>query len=191
MFGLVLASGSPRRTELMKQIGLKFDIIPADVDEAVCSEMKPEELVLELSGRKAGCVAQKLGTGMLVIGADTVVVKDGILGKPRDKAEAYDMLSSLSSGWHEVVTGITLVETGSGKIVKGTENTRVKLRKLSKDIIRTYIDTGEPMDKAGAYGIQGLGALLVERLEGCYFNVVGLPLSRLAMMLGEFGYRVL
>ena len=127
----------------------------------------------------------------LVIGADTVVVKDGILlGKPADKQEAFCILSRLSGEWHEVLTGIALIDTQDFKCIKGFETTRVKMKELSDDTIFAYIDSKEPMDKAGAYGIQEKSSD-GRKIEGCYFNVVGLPLSRLAELLKEFGVFIL
>ncbi|MCR4435263.1 MAG: Maf family protein [Clostridiales bacterium] len=188
---IILASSSPRRSELLKQIGLVFKTIPSDIKEEMDTSLDVGECVANISFEKARHVAEQLARDVLVIGADTVVVKEGILGKPRDEKEAYEMLKSLEGGWHEVITGITVMEGLTLKAAKAFEKTRVKMRNLSDEIIKSYIRTGEPMDKAGAYGIQGLGAVLVERIEGCYFNVVGLPLMRLSKMLAEFGVHVL
>lgn len=192
MTEIVLASGSPRRKDLLRQIGIVFQVMPSNVDETVVGNPDPEELVQELSYKKAMDVAERLrGTDSLIIGADTVVVKNGILGKPENEKQAFEMLKSLQNEWHEVVTGIALVHSTNGKSFKQYEKTRVKMRALTDSVIYSYIKTGEPLDKAGAYGIQGMGALLVESIEGCYFNVVGLPLSRLNLMLEDFGVRVL
>lgn len=188
---IVLASASPRRSELLKQIGLKFEIVPSDVDENIDSNLIPEEVVMGLSCRKALDVAKKIDNRVLVIGADTIVVKDRILGKPVNDQDAFNMLKSLQGDWHNVITGVCVIDTDGFKIVKGFERTRVKMRNLQDREIYSYIATGEPADKAGAYGIQGMGALLVEKIEGCYFNVVGLPLSKLAEMLEDFGLHLL
>ncbi|HPD00911.1 MAG TPA: Maf family protein [Acetivibrio sp.] len=189
---IVLASASPRRSELLKQIGLDFIIVPSKIDEGNNDNLSPAELVQYLAYQKAMDVAEQMAqTGhnnrYLVIGADTVVVKDGIIGKPADRHEAFCILSRLRGGWHEVFTGIALIDTRDFKYIKGFETTRVKMKEMSDDTIFAYIDSQEPMDKAGAYGVQGKGAVLVERVEGCYFNVVGLPLPRLAELLKEFG----
>mgnify|MGYP005851360111 CR=1 FL=1 len=193
---IILASASPRRSWLLRQAGIVFKTVSPDIEEVIDETVAPEELVLRLSGLKAEDVAGKLGRipseiELLVIGADTLVIKDGILGKPADKAEAFNMLKALQGGWHEVITGITVVSVPGFKSLKGYERTRVKIRKMSDEAILNYINTGEPMDKAGAYGIQGIGALIVERIEGCYFNVVGLPLMRLGVILEEFGTKLI
>lgn len=188
---IVLASASPRRFELLKQLGINFKVYPADIIENILPGLSSEELVQELSLEKAMYVARKLGNDSIVIGADTIVVKDSVLGKPENEKQAFDMLKYLQGGWHEVLTGITVVDSCSLKYVRSFEKTRVKMRKLNDSTIGSYIKTGEPMDKAGAYGIQGIGALLVERIEGCYFNVVGLPLVKLSSKLEEFGVKIL
>jgi septum formation protein len=189
---IILASASPRRSELLRQVGVSFKVYPPDVDEKLDPEIKADELVQSLAYKKAVNVAQKLkGSGGIIISADTVVVKDGILGKPSDEGEAFSMLKSLQGKWHSVITGLTVIDSRNFKHVSGSEKTRVKFRKLSDDEITSYIKTGEPMDKAGSYGIQGKGALLAEKIEGCYFNVVGLPLARLSLMLKEFGIDLL
>jgi len=192
---IIIASASPQRSELLKRVGVSFIVYPPDVDEKLDPGMKAEELVQSLSYKKAADVAGKLkGSGIsgIIISADTVVVAGGkILGKPSDEDEAFNMLKSLQGRWHSVITGLTVIDSRSSRHVSGCEKTRVKFRKLSDDEITTYIKTGEPMDKAGSYGIQEKGALLVERIEGCYFNVVGLPLARLGLMLKEFGIDLL
>lgn len=192
---IVLASASPRRSELLKQLNIEFHVSPSELEEVLDESLRPEELVQKLSFQKASDVAEKMRkqnkTGCLVIGADTVVVKDKVLGKPADTLQAYKMLESLQGAWHEVITGVALVDVENGKTVSFFEKTRVKMRELNSREIDSYIKTGEPIDKAGAYGIQGMGAVLVERIEGCYFNVVGLPLTKLAVMLREFGAEVL
>ncbi len=191
MKDIVLASASPRRSQLLKQIGLDFRVLTSDVDETIDKTISAEEAVKYLSVKKASDVSGKIAKGPLIIGADTVVVKDGILGKPRDEEEAFSMLKSLQNQWHEVITGITVIDTLTGKVISDFEKTRVKMRSLSDSMIHSYINTKEPFDKAGAYGIQGMGAILVERLEGCYFNVVGLPLTKLTMILELFEVKVM
>ena len=188
--GLILASGSPRRRQLLEQIGLTFVVRSSDVDESVSPGLTPAQVVESLSARKGEAVAAEAVPGDLVLSADTVVALDGaILGKPRDRAEAEAMLTALSGRTHQVYTGVTLLQ--DGRRLTEHEVTAVTFRPLSPEEIAAYVSTGEPMDKAGAYGIQGLGALLVERLEGDYFNVMGLPLCRLGEMLAQFGVRPL
>lgn len=197
MIRIVLASASPRRSELLRQIGLGFEVVTSDIDESNKMNLSADELVKHLAYEKALHVAQKVAqrgkdpNRCLVIGADTIVVKDSILGKPGDRDEAVRMLKTLSGNWHEVMTGIAVIDTKDFRNVKSFETTRVKLKELSDDTILAYVNSKEPMDKAGAYGIQGKGALLVERIEGCYFNVVGLPLARLADLLKSLGVSVL
>ena len=190
---LILASASPRRKELLERLGLEFRTVPAEVDERPIAEgiRDPERLVTALAEAKAKAVA-RAHPGALVIGADTVVVLDGeILGKPSDESEARRMLSRLSGRTHHVYTGVAVVDGASGRFHVCAEVTAVTFGRLTEELIDRYVRTGEPLDKAGAYGIQGLGATLVERVEGCYFNVVGLPLFRLARLLEAFGRPVL
>src|SRR5690554_5852914 len=189
---LILASASPRRRELLRMLGLDFEILVSNAEESK-GELpdSPGEQVIELAARKAGEIAG-LHPDALVIAADTIVVAEKqILDKPGDEEDARRMLSFLSGRWHEVYTGVALVKAAEKKRLVDYERTRVKFRPLSREEIDRYIRSGEPMDKAGAYGIQGLGAVLVERIEGCFFNVVGLPLAKLTLMLKEFGLEVL
>lgn len=184
---IILASNSPRRKELLAQIGLTFTVVPADIDETALPGESPKDYAVRVALDKARMVAKREGEG-IVIAADTiVVVGDAILGKPRDAADARRMLTELSGRVHEVVTGIALMDAAIGRSAVRTSVTRVWFRDLSDRDIETYVVTGEPLDKAGAYGIQERGAMLVERIEGCYSNVVGLPLSLLGEMLREFG----
>lgn len=187
---IVLASNSPRRRELLGQMGIKeFQIISPDVDEGVAPGLTPAGIVEELSLRKARA-AETAGPDGLIIAADTVVALDGmVLGKPQNEAEAFAMLSSLSGREHHVYTGVTVLQ--GGQAVTEHEETAVTFRALEPDEIRGYIATGEPMDKAGAYGIQGLGALLVSGIQGDYCNVVGLPVFRLGGILKRFGIDLL
>ena len=182
---VVLASASPRRRDLLALLGLTFDVAPTDVDESwrngEAPEVHAERLAREkaLAGRREGAVT---------IGADTIVVLDGdILGKPRDRAEAAAMLRRLSGRGHVVHTAIAVAY--AAQIAATVVSTRVWFRSLAEPAIAAYLDTGEPMDKAGAYGIQGFGAVLVERIEGDYFTVMGLGLARLVDLLGEVGLR--
>ena len=184
---IILASQSPRRKELLGQMGLKgFKIVAPEVDEHVEGNPSPAQMVEELSQRKARAVAEHAGEDGLIIAADTVVSLDGaVLGKPEDEREAFAMLSALSGNRHRVYTGVTVRQ--GGQEITGHEETIVTFRELEPDEIGDYIATGEPMDKAGAYGIQGLGALMVSGIEGDYFNVMGLPVYRLGRMLARFG----
>lgn len=188
---IILASGSPRRRQLLEQVGLRdFVVRASDVDESVCPGLTPAEMVEELSARKAAAVVRESPKDGLVLAADTVVALEGaVLGKPASPEEAARMLAALSGRTHQVYTGLTLA--GPGAVRTEHEVTAVTFRALSGTEIAAYVATGEPMDKAGAYGIQGLGALLVQRLEGDYFNVMGLPLCRLGRMLRAFGVELL
>ncbi len=187
---IILASNSPRRRELLRQIGLSFATDPSDVDEKVLAGEPPESYVVRVALDKARAAAARAGSG-IIIAADTIVVlDDGILGKPVDRPDAERMLSLLSGRMHVVITGLAIIDAAKGKTVTGTSLTRVWFRDLSRDEIASYVKSGEPLDKAGAYGIQGKGALLVKQIEGCYFNVVGLPLSLLGELLLNFSIRL-
>lgn len=180
---LILASGSPRRFNLLKQVGIPFRQVVSGVSEDMEVPEEPQAHVLELSRRKAEDVARQMSSG-IVLGADTVVVLDGhILGKPADGQEAAQMLLKLSGRAHEVFTGLTLLDVTRGFSVSDVECTEVTFRELSEEEIAEYISTGEPLDKAGAYGIQGKGAILVSGIKGCYYNVMGLPLAKLMELL--------
>lgn len=190
---IILASGSPRRRELLGNLGLKFDIMVDNSDEKFFAGEHPKDTVMRLALQKAQNVADKIEDAAIVIGADTVVSIDGkILGKPKDEEEAGLMLKQLSGRKHTVYTGVAAVNNATGFKVNEFEATDVKFRELSEDEINSYVKSGEPMDKAGAYGIQNLGALLVEGIDGDYFNVVGLPICRLGIILNrDFGVSVL
>lgn len=192
MDAIILASSSPRRRELLSQAGIPYTVKPGNVDEEkVKFSGTPEQKAEHLAYTKAMDVAKNIDRG-LVLGADTIVVCDGeIFGKPIDESDALRMLESLSGREHFVITGLALVDAASGKVKKGYETTKVKFSSLTAEEIQAYIKTGEPFGKAGAYAVQGRGALLVEGLNGCYSNVVGLPLKKLDNMLKEFGIRVL
>lgn len=180
---LILASASPRRAELLRAAGINFTVRAANVDESVKPDELPRDYVLRLSREKARAVARG---NDLTLGADTTVVINGqIAGKPVDAEDAARMLRALSGRWHEVLTGVTL--TRPGKIVSDIASTRVKFAELGQAEISWYVSTGEPMDKAGAYAIQGHASLFIERIEGSYSNVVGLPIQlvyRLARKMG-------
>lgn len=188
---IILASNSPRRRELLSQIGIPFTVIPAHVDENIRQGEAPESYASRLALEKAREVGRRVGDG-LIIAADTIVVlNDMILGKPSGPEEAEEMLARLSGTMHRVITGLAVVDAPTGRSAVYTAMTRVWFRDLSQEDIRAYVSSGEPLDKAGAYGIQERGALFVEKIEGCYFNVVGLPLALLAEVLKEFKINIL
>ena len=182
---IILASQSPRRRELLGQMGLKgFKILSPEVDEHVEGNPDPASLVEQLSLRKASAVAQRADEGDLIIAADTVVVLDGaVLGKPAGEREAFAMLSALSGNRHHVYTGVTVLQ--GGRTLTAHECTTVTFREVEPHEISSYIATGEPMDKAGAYGIQGRACTLIRGIRGDYYNVVGLPVCALHEMLAE------
>lgn len=183
---IVLASQSPRRKELLGRMGLEFVTQASKIDESAFDGLEARELVATLSREKAQWIARQLDGETLVIGADTVVVRDGAaLGKPKDAEDAVAMLLSLSGRDHQVCTGVTVCR--GDRVLTQVEETQVTFRDLTEAEVRQYVSTGEPMDKAGAYGIQGLGGLLVEGIRGDYSNVVGLPVCRLGQMLKDFG----
>ena len=180
---LVLASSSPRRTELLNRAGWPHEVIVAGIDESVRPNEKPAAYVERLACSKAEAVAQRLEEGV-VLGADTtVVVENQILGQPQDDADARRMLRLLSGKWHDVLTGVALVRVG-GETRVAHEATRVRFAEMSESEIDWYIASGEPVGKAGAYGIQGKAALFIEEIEGDYFNIMGLPI-RLVYELAE------
>ena len=189
----VLASKSPRRKELLKNIGLQAEIMPASVDESAFSTLPPEKMVTELALLKASDVARSFRGNTYVIGADTVVTLDGkVFGKPRDINDAKRMLLELSGKTHSVYTGYCVVSCKDGAAVAKYEKTDVTFRTLSQKEIDAYVKTREPMDKAGAYGIQEKGSMFIEKISGDYFNVVGLPVCALTRLLSdEFGINVL
>jgi septum formation protein len=180
---LVLASSSPRRSEILKAAQIDFEVIfPENIKEEEIS-YDPVSHVLELSRKKAESVFEKVKDG-LILGADTIVVLDGeILGKPKDPEDAFRILKKLSGKEHKVYTGITLLDKKNGEILSDYQLTKVKFNQLKDKEIEDYIKTGEPLDKAGAYGIQGMGNFLVEKIEGDLDNVIGLPLKKLKELL--------
>lgn len=182
---LILASASPRRRYLLRLIGIPYTVAIPEVCEESLEAEDPIEYVLRISERKALSVKSRFSEGY-ILGADTTVVLDGeILGKPGDQDEARRMLKRLSGRIHTVYTGLTLVDSATSKKVQGYEKSLVKIRRLSGWEIDAYISSGEPLDKAGSYGIQGYGAAIVEKVNGCYFNVVGLPIVRLLKLIRE------
>jgi septum formation protein len=203
---LVLASSSPRRRELVASLDLSLpvSVLSPDVDESVLPAWTPDETVRQLSAAKAQAALEMLkgrsgaeGNELLaldavIIAADTVVALDGeVLGKPLDEDDAAAMLMKLQGKRHEVYTGIAVLHSGNGQMQVESKKTIVTMKPFTEEKARKYAATGEPLDKAGAYGIQGLGATLVEEIEGCYFNVVGLPLSLLADMLEPYGIQAI
>jgi septum formation protein len=186
---IVLASASPRRRELLAQVGIRARVVPADIDETLLPEETAEQHVLRLSETKAAAVAAQRGVaGRWFIGSDTVVVRDGaILGKPADAADAAAMLRSLSGRAHTVVSGYAVHDRGSGRTIRGAVTTRVWCKPLREQEIAGYLATGEPFDKAGAYAIQGAGAFMITHIEGSYPNVVGLPLCEVLAALEQLG----
>lgn len=213
-YQLILASASPRRKKLLAQIGAEFEIIPATGEEIITS-IEPEETVLELSGQKAREVAENIllsdtyfvqgkenaleqkqaDKGVVVLGADTVVAFQGrILGKPTGREDASRMLKMLSGNTHSVFTGVTMIVLDNGKETKSLsfyEETKVTMYPMTEEQIQAYVNTGEPMDKAGAYGIQGKGAIYIEKIAGDYPNVVGLPLGAVYQKLEKSGIEIL
>ncbi|URJ44176.1 Maf family protein [Paenibacillus polymyxa] len=192
---IILASTSPRRKELLAFLRLPFEVVPSHADESTPESWTPQQIVETLAARKAEAVvntATQSKEAGLVIGSDTIVVLDGsVLGKPADHADAVRMLTALQGRTHRVYTGVACIHTGTGEMLVKHRQTEVTMKPLSQEQIAAYVNTGEPSDKAGAYGIQGMGATLVESIQGCYFNVVGLPLSLLSDMLSDFGVNVL
>lgn len=190
-YGIILASASPRRKKLLEQIGLKFEIVPANIDEDDISEQAPEKYVMELSRRKAVHVANS-HSDKIVIGADTTVyLDDKFLNKPSDEQDAYAMLTRLSGNTHQVFTGVALVHYATNSSTTFYVKTDVTFRELGEKEKYAYIATGSPMDKAGGYGIQDdFGSVFVEKIVGCYYNIVGFPLSRFYQEIREFNAKL-
>ncbi len=181
---IYLASKSPRRRMLLKRLGMKFKSLPPNISEDI-KEKNPKLLAIKLAQRKVASVEKKIRRG-IVIGVDTIVVLNGkILSKPRNKKDARYMLNLLSDNKHKVISGIYILQKPNCRSIKTFETTTVKFRKLSNREIEKYLRTKEPYDKAGAYGIQGRAGFFVEKINGCYFNVVGLPISKLLNCLSK------
>jgi len=188
---IILASSSPRRKELLQLVGIPFQVHASHVNEEFDENLSPEKIVEALAYRKAEDVSRYYNKG-LIIGSDTIVVLDQrILGKPKDPQEAFSMLNELQGRSHYVYSGVAIIDSQAKKIRVSHQKTEVWIRPLSDTEIRAYVDTKEPLDKAGSYGIQGIGAILVERIEGDFFNVVGLPLVLLQDMLKQFNISIL
>jgi septum formation protein len=188
---IILASASPRRKELLEKIGLVFSVDPSEFDEHLHLDLKPEGRAKAISLEKALKVAPKYPNA-IVIAADTFGIFRGkIIGKPSTSAEAKAMLYAMSGKSHRVITGYTILDTANKHITTHSVETRVFFKKLTPEEIENYVKSGEPLDKAGAYGIQGLGSIIVEKINGDYYNVMGLPICALAESLKKFGISVL
>jgi len=188
---IILASASPRRKEILAKTGLKFKVDESAYEEKIVTGLKPDSLARFLSCGKAREVARR-HRNALVIAADTIVVSRGrLFAKPRTGEEAREMLNTLSGKAHSVITGFTIIDTESKRELSRAVKSKVFFKRLSRGEIDAYIRSGEPLDKAGAYGIQGLGAVLIKKIEGDFFNVVGLPLNALSESLKKFGIKIL
>lgn len=184
---IILASASPQRKKLIEQIGIEFTVVHSMVDESMSDSLLPEEQVKEIALKKAQWVAERNPGFGIIIGADTMVAyQDRILGKPHNMEEAEEMLQLLSNTTHRVLTGLAVMTPD--KTLLDVVSTEVRMKSLSKDEIQNYVATGEPIGKAGAVCIQGIGAKFIKGINGCFYNVVGLPLVRLVEMLEEAGY---
>lgn len=180
---IILASASPRRKKILENTNTKFEIIKSEIDEVILDNELPSQVVMRLAFEKSIDIALK-HPDSLVIGADTVVVlNNNILGKPKDSSDAFNMIKQLSGKTHQVITGISLINLNANQKIIDYVVSNVKFKNLSEEDIKDYIQTNESLDKAGAYGIQGFGAMLVEEIQGDYFNIVGLPISRLSDLL--------
>lgn len=188
---IILASASPRRKEILKKTGLAFEVDPTDYEEDMQNGVPPRKLARFLSAAKARAAAVKYRNA-IIIAADTIIACKGkIMGKPHTPAEALRMLRTLNGRSHLVITGFTVIDTATGKQISRSVSTQVYFKKLSLKELVAYVGTGEPLDKAGAYAIQELGAVMVKKIEGDFFNVVGLPLSALTDSLKQFGIEVM
>ena len=188
--GIILPSASPRREQLLRQVGCEFRVEVSQAEENNAADLPPAELVRVHALAKARAVAATAPAGEIVIGADTLVVLAGkVYGKPKNAADAESMLAELAGRTHSVWSGVAVVT--AGRCLTEAVETKVTLARLTPEQIRRYVATGEPLDKAGAYAVQERGALFVERLAGCYFNVVGLPLQALSRLLAQVGVELL
>jgi septum formation protein len=187
---IILASTSPRRHELAKTMGLDFDIVPSRYEEDMTLKLSPHRLVMELAFGKAEDVAKR-HKDAIVIGVDTIVVFKGKkLGKPVDKKHAFDMLKSFSGKAQRVYSGVAIIDCRTGRSVRSCEETKLWFRKMHDDEIWRYVQTGEPLDKAGAYGIQDLSSIFVKKIDGCYYNVVGFPIHNIYICLKKLGVNI-
>jgi septum formation protein len=188
MSTLVLASASPRRQELIQTYGIPVRILVSDVDESTPADWSPLQVVEQLALRKARAVLADVRDDEIVVGSDTIVVLNNtILGKPKDEADAIRMLTALQGNMHHVYSGVACIAKATGQEVVTYRKTAITMAPLTVEQVRRYVATGEPMDKAGAYGIQGKAAAFITEMEGDYFSVVGLPVSALAQLLGQLG----
>ena len=202
---VILASSSPRRHELLALLGIEHQVIPCKMEEekitnntkqekSTKKEITIEEKVINLAYQKVVCIQRTLGVNedTIIIGADTIVLfKDEIIGKPRSKEEALEMLTKLSGNIHQVYTGLCVYDYSTDKIHTGIEKTNVSMCLWNEERLRNYIEAENVLDKAGAYAIQGIGAAMIDCIDGCFYNVMGLPLSRLVKMLDELDYNYL
>lgn len=188
---IILASTSPRRQELLKRIGLRFTIEPSDYEEDMTLDLPPRELAKFLSRGKAEAVAKR-HKNAVVIGADTFVVfRNKLMGKPHSPAEAKKMLRMLSGKTNSIVTGLTVIDTASGKRISRSSEAKVSFRKMTAGEINGYVRSGEPLDKAGAYGVQDIGSIFIRKIEGDYSSILGLPVGTLTNILRQLGIKVL
>jgi septum formation protein len=188
---LILASASPRRSKLLKALNIDFEIIPADIEENIDEDNFSPELIEKLALEKAQHIAAKIDYPAVIVGADTVVViDDHILGKPTDDKDAFQMLSKLSGRTHKVISAIAVIDNQLN--IEKTDHviSEVTFREISPEEIKKYIKTGEPADKAGAYAIQGIGSCFITAISGCYENIVGISISKLAEMLNPLGFNI-
>jgi|LGVF01.1.fsa_nt_gb septum formation protein len=189
-YRIVLASNSPRRKEMLSKFLNEFEVIASEYEENIDNCGNPKIEVMKAALLKGMNVVDKVNKPSIIIAADTIVYYENILEKPKSEEEAKIMLKTLSNKWHDVYTGFAIIDSTTNKSIINFEKTRVKFNNLSSELIDWYVATKEPMDKAGAYGIQDLGALLVEKIEGDYFNVVGFPISKIHEMLcSHFNYK--
>lgn len=192
MSGLVLASSSPRRKAILEQLGLEFDVMVSDIAEDLDYTISPEEMAKSLAYQKAYDIAKKITGDKLVLGSDTIVVLDNeILGKPKDDEDVFKMLQKLSGRTHRVITGVCLYNLGDASSLTESDTSHIKLREISDNEIKGYIASGEPFGKAGSYAIQGLGGIFVEKIEGSYSGIVGLPVFLVDKMLKHYGIEIL
>ncbi|RKD33199.1 nucleoside triphosphate pyrophosphatase [Thermohalobacter berrensis] len=184
---LILASSSPRRKDILSKYNIDIKIVESNINEKISQNERPKDIAMSLAFQKAYGVALKVDKGEVVLAADTIVVYKGkILGKPQDRGEAIDMLLNLNGKEHYVITGLAIIKAGTKTKVVDYEKTKVKFRNLDRNKIISYVNTGEYSDKAGAYGIQGYGSILVDKIDGSYSNVVGLPISKVDYLLEKF-----
>ena len=183
MTKFILASNSPRRQEIFRKLNIEFEVITSDIEEIIDNNIPPYRLACDLAYQKASSIITHIQGDAIIIAADTIVYNNGVFGKPHNHQAAYEMIKSLSGKTHEVITGLAIIDTNTNKEVKEYEITKVHFRKIEDEEIYKYIATGEPMDKAGGYGIQGKASLFIRKIDGDYYNVVGLPVYKLGEIL--------